>query len=487
VRYWLLAFYIFLFFFLLIESFLHWFIWGAFILYLPILYMAIRDFNQTESNIRKNYPFLGTINEFLDKQRHVLQEVLLQNRWEGRPFSLLQINYVKKKANDSLMSLPFGSELDFSSKDYFWCEHSLYPLKDIHHEFRVKIGSSLCQNPYESSIINVGAMSFGSISSAAVSALCNGAKKENFAVNTGEGGISKYHWESGCDLIWQIGTAYFGCRDKEGNFDEVLFQKQAIHEQVKMIEIKISQGAKPGFGAILPASKNTEEIAKIRMIRPHTEVHSPGYHSMFSSHEELLAFIDKLRDLSNNKPIGIKLCLGKKEDFKSLCQLMRQYKMYPDFIVIEGGEGGSGAADLDSIHHMGWPLSESLKYVVATLRKNQLKDEIKVISTGKVLSSIDIANNLSKGADLCYSARGMMFSLGCVQSLKCNTNKCPTGITTMDQARISGLDVTDKTNKVANYQRNLIKGLANIYKASGIDNLKDKEKLKFNTLKKVYS
>tara|TARA_Y100000768_G_scaffold388086_1_gene382084 strand:- start:7868 stop:9328 length:1461 start_codon:yes stop_codon:yes gene_type:complete len=485
VRYWLLALYIFLFFFLLIESFLHWFIWGIFILYLPILYLAIRDFNQNESNIRKNYPFLGTINEFIDKQRHVLQEVLLQNRWEGRPFSLLQINYVKKKASDTLLSLPFGSELDFSNDDYFWCEHSFYPLKNIKRDFRVKIGSSQCKWPYEASIINVGAMSFGSISSAAVSALCNGAKKEGFAVNTGEGGISKHHWDSGCDLIWQIGTGYFGCRDSEGNFDEVLFQKQAINKQVKMIEIKISQGAKPGFGAILPASKNTQEIAKIRKIEPHTEVHSPGHHSSFSTHEELLNFINKLRNLSNMKPIGIKFCVGKKEDFDSLCRLMNESQVYPDFIVIEGGEGGSGAADLDSIHHVGWPLKESLDYIVKTLKANNLKDEIKVISTGKIISSVDIAKNLSMGADLCYSARGMMFSLGCVQSLKCNTNKCPTGITTMDKARVSGLDVMDKTQKVANYHRNLVQGLEKLYNATGINNLADKEKLKFNILEKV--
>lgn len=476
--------YIFVFFFLLIESLIHWFVWGAFVLYIPIFIIAVKDFFQKEDNVKKNYPFLGSINKFLEKQRHVIQEILLQKSWEGRPFSILQINYVKKKSKEELQSIAFGSEMDFIDEDYYWIEHSLFPLRQIDEKFRIDIGSSLCTKPYNSSIFNVGAMSFGSISSAAVSALCEGAKKEGFAVNTGEGGISEYHWNSGCDLIWQIGTGYFGCRDEDGNFNKELFKEQASKSNVKMIELKISQGAKPGFGAILPASKNTEEIAKIRNIDASVEVHSPGHHSAFSNAKELLDFIGELRELSGGKPVGIKFCLGSRDEIQELFELMVSTGSFPDFIVVEGGEGGSGAADLDSVHHVGAPLHVGLDFIVRKLAASGLDKEIKIISTGKIVTSTDLALNLKSGADACYSARGMMFALGCVQSLKCNTNKCPTGITTMNPARVKGLVVEDKAQKVANYHRNLLEGLTNIYKAAGIDNLSCRENIKISKIRK---
>ena len=482
MRYKLLGLYILLGCIFLLATVIHSFLWlWALLVFSIVLIIGFRDFFQVNDNVRKNYPLFGSFKAFVENQRHVIQEALLLKSWEGRPFSLLQINYVKKKATNELLSLPFGSELDFRDEDFYWCDHSLFPLIEVENNFRVLIGSSLCKKPYNSSVLNVGAMSYGSISSAAVSALCKGAKNGGFAVNTGEGGISKYHKESDCDLIWQIGTGYFGCRDEEGNFDEESFEKQAILNNVKMIEIKISQGAKPGFGAILPASKNTTEIASIRKVEAGSEIHSPAYHKAFGAVSELLVFIDRLRTLSGGKPVGIKFCLGKKLEVIELCKSMVKKRMFPDFIVVEGAEGGSGAADLDSIHHVGGPLKESLEFIVKTIREYNLEKEIKIISSGKIISSIDIAKDLQVGADLCYSARGMMFALGCVQALKCNTNKCPTGITTMEAARIEGLHVPDKAQKVQNYHVNVIEGLKRIYQACGINGYNEKQYLKFNS------
>ncbi|MBD3675663.1 MAG: FMN-binding glutamate synthase family protein [Planctomycetaceae bacterium] len=468
MRYWLAGTYLLIVIFFFVESLLHPILWLSFVVIGPLTALAAYDFFQTHNNVRRNYPLLGTINELIKRERHIPQEIVLQKSWEGRPFSLLQQRLVKKRADDELTSEPFGTEMDYGAIGHDWLVHSLYPVNEVKDNFRVRVGGPQCRQHYNASILNVAAMSYGSISSNAVRALCKAAKKENFAVNTGEGGISDHHWEPGCDLIWQIGTAYFGCRTQDGRFNSDVFAEQALRPTIKMIEIKISQGAKPGFGAILPASKNTREIANYRQIEPHNDVHSPPNHSEFQTHEELLGFVQRLRDLSDGKPIGIKLCLGQQDEFKELCRVMQQAEIVPDFIAIAGGEGGSGAAALDSIHHVGSPTEESLVFVNKELMEVGLRDHITLFVAGKVISGFDTVRYLALGADACYSARGMMFALGCVQSLKCNKNTCPTGITTMNPARVAGLVVNDKAMKVANYHRNTIEGVRSIMAAAGV-------------------
>ncbi len=448
-------------------------LWLSFVVVVPVLLLGAFDFFQHDNNVRRNFPLFGTINDLMMKQRHVPQELLLQTSWEGRPFSHLQQRLVLKRAGDSLTNEPFGTEKDYHAAGHDWLVHSLYPAADGEYELRVNVGGPDCAQPYSASILNVAAMSFGSISANAVRALCGGAKRENFAVNTGEGGIADHHWEPGSDLIWQIGTAYFGCRTEDGGFDPEAFAEHAKRESVKMIEIKISQGAKPGFGAILPASKNTEEVARYRGIDPHTDVHSPPEHREFSCAEELLDFIHRLRELSGGKPIGIKFCLGQRDEFVELCDTIKKTGRAPDFIAVAGGEGGSGAAHLDSVHHVGGPTEESLVFVHDTRIANGLRDRITLFVAGKVISGFDIVRYLALGADVCYAARGMMFALGCVQSLKCNTDHCPTGITTMDRSRVAGLVVSDKQEKVANYHRNTLEGVRSLLKAAGLDRRTD--------------
>ena len=311
-------------------------------------------------------------------------------------------------------------------------------------------------------------MSFGALSSNAVLALGFGAKLDNFALNTGEGGISSYHLETGADLIWQVGTGYFGCRDGNGDFDKERFEQKAKLENVKMIEIKLSQGAKPGHGGILPAHKNTPEIAKQRDLEPYVQVDSPPTHSAFWDPEGLLDFITLLRDLSGGKPVGFKLSIGRKEEFIQICQAMVKSNIKPDFITVDGAEGGTGAAPLEYTNHVGMPLREALVFVVDTLNGYDLKDEIKIIASGKITNGMDIAKNLSLGADICASARGMMFSLGCIQALQCHKNCCPTGVATQDKKYSNGLVVSDKKQRVANYHKNTVKSFVEIIASAGV-------------------
>lgn len=443
-------------------------LWFAVLVFLPIVLIGGIDFFQRGNNIRRNYPFFGSINELVKSERHIPQEVLIQQSWEGRPFTRLQMRLVKKRATDELKNEPFGTEMDYAASGHDWLKHSAYPSREIEEDLRVTIGGPGCTRPYSASLLNIAAMSFGSISSHAVRALGGGAKLGGFALNTGEGGLTDHHTDTGADIIWQIGTAYFGCRDDEGNFDPRAFEERAKHPLVKIVEVKISQGAKPGFGAILPASKNTPEVARYRQIEPDKEVRSPPHHAEFSDASGLLVFVQRLRDLSGGKPVGIKLCLGQREEFVELCRTLRETGTTPDFITIAGGEGGTGAASLDSIHHVGAPGEESLVFAHDTLVEHELKDDIKLFYANKVVSGFDLARALALGADACYSARGMMFALGCVQSLKCNTDRCPTGITTMRSSRVAGLVVSDKKQKIANYHRNTLHGLNELLRAAGV-------------------
>ncbi len=356
------------------------------------------------------------------------------------------------------------------STGYEWMDHSMYACADseVDHSPRVTIGGADCKQPYSSSILNISAMSFGSLSNRAVSAMNKGAKLGGFAQNTGEGGVSPYHLENGGDLIWQVGTGYFGCRAKDGGFDLEGYKRTVSHENVKMIELKLSQGAKPGHGGILPAKKNTEEIAKIRHVEPFTDVHSPPSHSAFNSAEGLLKFIKVLRDSSGGKPVGFKLCVGKDEEFIDICKAMIKTGIKPDFITVDGGEGGTGAAPVEFSNSIGTPMRDGLAFVSNTLIGYDLKKDIKIIASGKIISSFHIARTIALGADLVNSARAMMMATGCIQALQCNTNTCPVGVATQDKGLIKGLNVEDKAKRVANYHFETLKNFAELIAATGI-------------------
>jgi glutamate synthase domain-containing protein 2 len=334
---------------------------------------------------------------------------------------------------------------------------------------RVLFGGDECTQPYSASILNVSAMSYGSLSSNAVEALNGGAKLGNFAHNTGEGGISEHHLNQGGDIIWQIGTGYFGCRNDEGNFDEKLFAEKCALPQIKMIELKISQGAKPGHGGILPASKNTPEIAAIRHVKPNTTVASPPYHTSFSTPREMVTFISRMRKLSGGKPVGFKLCIGQKQEFHAICKAMLETSCYPDFITIDGGEGGTGAAPPEFSNSVGMPLMDALAFVHDTLRGYSIRNKVKLIASGKVLTGYHILRAMALGADTCNSARAMMMALGCIQALVCNTNRCPTGVATQDKWLMAGLVVEDKKHRVANYHRDTIESAIELTAAAGLE------------------
>lgn len=453
-----------------------WHSWLLAALILPLVVWGLVDALQTSSNLRRTYPIFGSLSELLEKQRHVVQEVLLLDRKEGRPFNWIQKEIAYKRADDEHKSQPFGTQLDYGSVGREWLAHSAFPATAVEDDFRLLVGGAECDRPYSVSRLNIGGMSYGSISSHATQALNGGAALGGFAHNTGEGGLTPHHEKFGGDLIFQIGTGYFGCRTEDGRFDPDRFAEIAERETVKMVEIKISQGAKPGYGAILPAKKNTEEIAAYRGVEAGTEVLSPPHHSAFEDADGLIAFIRQLRDLSGGKPIGIKLCLGTPEEFDSLAQAFHAADSLPDFITIDGGEGGTGAAHLDSLHWVGMPMAEALHHAHQTLRRHGLRERTRLFAGGKILTSFDMAKVISLGADACFSARGMMLALGCVQSLKCNLDTCPTGITTMDPQRVRSLVVADKKVRVANFHKNTLHGLRELLTAAGLRSLSELRK-----------
>jgi glutamate synthase domain-containing protein 2 len=369
---------------------------------------------------------------------------------------------------------PFGTQLDINASNYEGIRHSIYPKEVPADPPRVKIGGAYCKKPYMASLLNISAMSFGALSDRAVLALNAGARKGGFYHNTGEGGLSDHHLKNGGDITWQIGTGYFGCRTKEGDFDPELFRAKVIqHAQVRMIELKISQGAKPGHGGVLPAVKNTPEIARIRHIEPHTTVLSPPGHTAFHDADSFLRFIGQLRELSGGLPVGFKLCIGRTEEFTELCEKMAETGMRPDFITVDGAEGGTGAAPLEFVDTVGMPIEPALMFVRRTLERFGLHGEIMIIASGKVLTSASLMKMLALGADLCNSARGFMFSLGCIQALRCNTNDCPTGVATQDKGLVRGLAVADKSERVYHFHRNTLLSLMELLAACGVDRVED--------------
>lgn len=434
----------------------------------PILAIGFFDFFQKKRSVTRNFPVLGHLRYFFERIRPEIYQYFIESDTSGVPFDRDQRSLVYQRAKGDRDTVPFGTKMDLYKPGYEWVNHSIAPVHHAPENMRIVIGSEACSKPYSASLLNISAMSFGSLSNNAILALSKGAAVGGFAHNTGEGGISRYHREGGGDLIWQIGTGYFGCRNLNGTFCEELFRDESSDDQVKMIELKLSQGAKPGHGGILPAAKLTKEIAEIRKVPMGQDVLSPPGHSAFSTPIELLRFIERLRLLSGGKPIGFKLCVGKRREFLAICKAMVETGITPDYIAVDGGEGGTGAAPLEFSNHIGAPLFDGLIFVHNALVGFDLRSKVRILASGKVTSGFGMVKRLALGADACYSARGMMLALGCIQALKCNSNECPVGVATQKPSLTVGLVPSLKSVRVANFHRETIESLCEMLGAVGL-------------------
>ncbi len=437
----------------------------------PLILVGFIDMVQPGHTIKRNFPLIGRMRYWAEKLRPKIYQYFIESDTDGAPYSRLNRNVIYQRAKKVNDTTPFGTQLNVYEVGYEWMNHSIIPMDahKINFDQRVIVGGPDCTQPYSASILNISAMSYGSLSQNAIMSLNAGAKLGGFAHNTGEGGLSPYHLKNGGDIIWQVGTGYFGCRNQDGTFNENMFAERAVLPNVKMIEIKLSQGAKPGHGGILPAKKVTEEIAKIRLVPMGKDVLSPPFHTAFTTPVELLLFIKKLRKLSGGKPIGFKLCIGRKSQFLSICKAMVKTGIMPDFITVDGGEGGTGAAPLEFSNSVGMPLRDALAFVYDALNGFALKRHIRIVASGKVATGFDIIKNLSLGADMCNCARAMMLALGCIQALECNTNRCPTGIATQDKTLQKGLVVDDKKVRIKNFHDETIKAAVELMAAAGVD------------------
>lgn len=427
------------------------------------------DIRQTHRAVIRNFPVSGHIRFIFDKLRPAIRQYLFESDREKAPFSYQQRSLVYKRAKNEPDSLAFGSLIDPYQTGYEWLMQSLAPAPNPDPaSLRILVGGSACKQPYSLSIFNISAMSFGSLSANAILALNKGARMGNFAHDTGEGSVSMYHEQHQGDLIWEIGSGYFGCRTSEGQFDPALFARVAQKPQIKMIEIKLSQGAKPGHGGVLPAAKITPEIAKTRVIPMGMDCISPATHSAFTNPTELLQFVGQLRALSGGKPVGFKLCLGRLTEWFGIVKAMLATDIRPDFIVVDGTEGGTGAAPAEFADHIGMPMRDALRLVHASLVGAGIREEIRLGVAGKIISGFDIMRVCALGADWTNSARGFMFALGCIQSRSCNTNRCPTGVATQDPHLQRALDPGDKATRVANFHKNTLHAVAELLGAAGL-------------------
>ncbi|WP_443478034.1 FMN-binding glutamate synthase family protein [Novosphingobium aerophilum] len=441
----------------------------ALVLMVPVLLLTLWDFLQDRHALRRNYPLIARVRWLFEDLRPYLRAYVVEGDREGRPFTIEERSLVYARAKGDISSHPMGTELDVYSDEYEWLGHSIAPNEKAPESWRVKIGGDQCAKPYESALLNISAMSFGSLSANAIEALNKGAALGGFAHDTGEGSISRYHRTYGGDLIWELGSGYFGCRHKDGSFDPDLFAEQAQSDQVKMVEIKLSQGAKPGHGGVLPGPKVTPEIAEARKVEVGEDCLSPAAHSAFSTPIELLQWLEQLRKLSGGKPAGMKLCVGQPHEVMALVKAMLETGITPDFIVVDGAEGGTGAAPQELTDNVGMPLREGLTLMRNALVGANLKDRIRLGASGKVHSGAGMARAFALGADWCNAARAFMFSLGCVQSMKCHTGECPTGVATQVAWRQRGLVVEDKAERVARFQKETLKSLREIVVAMGYD------------------
>jgi glutamate synthase domain-containing protein 2 len=442
--------------------------WLAFLLCLALTVVGVRDLRQTHSAVRRNYPVIGNLRFMLEKIRPEIRQYFLENDTDATPFSRSQRSLAYQRAKGQIDKRPFGTQLDVAAEGYEWINHAMVPTRVDTHDFRTVIGGPQCTQPYDASVFNISAMSFGALSANAIQALNAGAHRGRFAHDTGEGSISVWHRVHGGDLIWEIGSGYFGCRNEDGSFNADKFKANASDPQVKMVELKLSQGAKPGHGGVLPGPKVSAEIAAARGVPEGVDCVSPAAHSAFSTPIEMMQFIARLRELSGGKPVGFKFCVGHPWEWFALVKAMLATGITPDFIVVDGAEGGTGAAPLEFTDHVGAPLQEGLRLVHNTLVGVNLRDRIKLGCAGKVVSGFDIARAFAMGADWCNSARGFMFALGCIQAQACHTGHCPTGVTTQDPVRQQALVVPDKTTRVYNFHQNTLKALQELVQAAGL-------------------
>lgn len=442
-------------------------LWG-FVFIGPIILLGLYDFIQSKHTILRIYPVIGHFRYLFESVRPEIQQYFVESNLNGCPINREFRDLVYQRAKNARDTRPFGTQFDVYRAGYEWMDHSLQPVhvEDIHP--RVIFGGPDCAKPYEASPLNISAMSYGALSKHAIMALNKGAKLGNFSHNTGEGGLSPYHLKYGGDIVWQIGTGYFGCRNSDGEFDRKRFAEKAQLDVVKMIEIKLSQGAKPGHGGLLPAAKVTKEIAEIRHVPMGQDVVSPASHSAFSTPKELLEFVRELRELSGGKPVGFKLCIGKRSEFLSICKAMLETDITPDFITVDGGEGGTGAAPIELTNSVGTPLRDAVIFVNNALLGIGLRDRVRIIASAKIFTAFHMARIIALGADTVNSARGMMLALGCIQSRSCNTDKCPTGIATQDPARYKALNIDDKGKRVANFHNQTVEHFTELLGACGI-------------------
>ncbi|MET3131045.1 glutamate synthase domain-containing protein 2 [Oxalobacteraceae bacterium GrIS 1.11] len=438
--------------------------------------VGVADLLQTRRALRRNYPIMAHFRFFFESIRPEIRQYFLEDDTAASPFSRNQRSIVYQRAKVETDKRPFGTQLDVYQAGYEWINHSIAPTVVADHNFRIEIGNHPdCPRaqPYSASVFNISAMSFGALSANAILALNGGARIGGFMHDTGEGSISAYHRQNSGDLVWEIGSGYFGCRNPDGSFSEANFIANACTAQVKMIELKLSQGAKPGHGGVLPSPKVTIEIATTRGVPMGLDCISPASHSEFSTPLEMLAFIERLRNLSGGKPTGFKLAIGHPWEFFGIVKAMLESGITPDFIVVDGGEGGTGAAPVEFTDHVGTPLQEALLLVHNTLVGANLRDKVKIGASGKIITAFDVARTLALGADWCNSARGFMFALGCIQSQNCHTDRCPTGVATQDPLRQRALVVADKTSRVAHFHQNTMKALAELIAAAGLQHPSD--------------
>ena len=431
--------------------------------------VGVVDVAQKKHAIRRNYPVLAHLRFFLEFIRPEIRQYFLENDTDPVPFSRMERSIVYQRAKNAVDKRPFGTQLDVYEARYEWINHSLVPSHIKSQDFRVSVGSSQCLKPYSASVFNISAMSYGALSPNAILALNAGAKRGNFYHDTGEGSISTFHREHGGDLVWEIGSGYFGCRNKDGSFSEARFAENAAAPQVRMIELKLSQGAKPGHGGVLPGSKVNTAIAEARGVAIGEDCISPASHSAFSTPVQMMEFVARLRELSGGKPVGFKLSIGHPWEWFAIIKAIMKTGILPDFIVIDGGEGGTGAAPQEFTDHVGTPLRDSLVFAQNTLVAAGLRPQIRLGAAGKIITAFDIVRTCALGADWCNSARGFMFALGCLQAQICHTGHCPTGVTTQDPKRYRALDPGDKATRVHNFHENTLFALKELLSAAGVN------------------
>lgn len=434
---------------------------------LGLLAVGVHDLVQTQHAILRNYPVIGHMRFLMEGIRPELQQYFIERNFDGRPYDRNTRSSIYQRSKGEQEEQPFGTERDLYAVGYEYLVHSSRPVDPLPEPPRVRIGGPDCTQPYDMALLNVSAMSFGSLSSNAIQALNQGAAAGGFAHDTGEGAISPYHRHGG-DLVWEIGSGYFGCRTADGGFDEVAFAEKAADPQVKMINLKLSQGAKPGLGGVLPGAKVDAEIAETRGVPIGETVVSPAYHRAFSTPRELVRFVARLRELSGGKPTGVKLCLGSRVDLLAICKAMVEEGVTPDFVVVDGAEGGTGAAPMEFSDHVGMPLTEALMTVHNALVGVGVRDRVKVGASGKVATGVDVVKRVIQGADFTNAARAMMMAVGCIQAQTCHTNTCPVGVATQDPKRVRALHVGDKTERVTSYQREVVESAVKVLAAMGL-------------------